>query len=143
MWFLAACAYIAYEVYKDNKKSKERKRLAKEKKEKKKKIKKCKEKLIKKMEENDDKELIELFKDVEQSESELVAINGELVENRNTIMGWLTNGGVTIIVNGVILGGGFCVVRGIIINSCKCRFLQSLTQNINRYFVGVERLKEN
>ena len=143
MWFLAACAYIAYEVYKDNKKSKERKRLAKEKKERKKKIKKCKEKLLKKMEENDDEELVQLFKDVEQSENELVAINGELVENRNTIMGLLTNGGVTIIVNGVILGGGYCVVRGIIINSCKCRFLQSLTQNINRYFVGVERLKEN
>ena len=143
MWFLAACAYIAYEVYKDNKKSKERKRLAKEKKEKKKELKKCKEKLLKKMEENDDEELVQLFKDVEQSENELVAINGELVENRNTIMGLLTNGGVTIIVNGVILGGGYCVVRGIIINSCKCRFLQSLTQNINRYFVGVERLKEN
>lgn len=143
MWFLAACAYIAYEVYKDNKKSKERKRLAKEKKEKKKELKKCKEKLLKKMEENDDEELVQLFKDVEQSENELVAINGELVENRNTIMGWLTNGGVTIFVNGVILGGGYCVVRGIIINSCKCRFLQSLTQNINRYFVGVERLKEN
>ena len=143
MWFLAACAYIAYEVYKDNKKSKERKRLAKEKKEKKKELKKCKEKLLKKMEENDDEELVQLFKDVEQSENELVSINGELVENRNTIMGLLTNGGVTIIVNGVILGGGYCVVRGIIINSCKCRFLQSLTQNINRYFVGVERLKEN
>ena len=143
MWFLAACAYIAYEVYKEDKKSKERKRLAKEKKEKKKRLKKCKEKLLKKMEENDDEELVQLFKDVEQSENELVGINGELVENRNTIMCWLTNGGVTIIVNGVILGGGFCVVRGIIINSCKCRFLQSLTQNINRYFVGVERLKEN
>ena len=143
MWFLAACAYIAYEVYKDNKKSKERWRLAKEKKEKKKELKKCKEKLLKKMEENDDEELVQLFKDVEQSENELVGINGELVENRNTIMCWLTNGGVTIIVNGVILGGGYCVVRGIIINSCKCRFLQSLTQNINRYFVGVERLKEN
>ena len=143
MWFLVAGVYIAYEVYKDNKKSKERKRLAKEKKERKKEIKKCKEKLLKKMEENDDEELIQLFKDVEQSENELAAINVELVQNRNTIMGWLTNGGVTIIVNGVILGGGYCVVRGIIINSCKCRFLQSLTQNINRYFVGVERLKEN
>ena len=95
------------------------------------------------MEDNEDNELIQVFKDVEQSENELSAINVELVQNRNTMMCWLTNGGVTIFVNGVILGGGFCVVRGIIINSCKCRFLQSLTQNINRYFVGVERLKEN
>ena len=143
MWIFIAGAFILYEAYKDNKKSKERKRLAKEKKEREKELKKCKEKLLKKMKESNDEELVQLFKDVEQSENELVSIKSELVENRNTMMCWLTNGGVTIFVNGVILGGGYYVVRGIIINSCKCRFLQSLTQNINRYFVGVERLKEN
>lgn len=143
MWFLVAGAYIAYEVYKDKQKSKERKRLEKEKKEREKEIKKCKEKLLKKMEESNDKELIQLYKDVEQSENNLVSINNELVLNRNTLTGWFTNGGLTIFLNGFVLGGGYCVVRGIIINSCKCRFLQSLTQNINQYFVGVKRIKKN
>lgn len=143
MWFLVAGAYIVYEVYKDKQKSKERKRLKKEKKEREKEIKKCKEKLLKKIEETNDEELVRLYKDVERSENELVSIKSELVLNRNTIKGWFTNGGLTIFVNGVVLGGGYCVVRGIIINSCKCRFLQSLTQSLNRYFMGVKRLKEN
>ena len=95
------------------------------------------------MEESNDKELIQLYKDVEQSENNLVSINNELVLNRNTLTGWFTNGGLTIFLNGFVLGGGYCVVRGIIINSCKCRFLQSLTQNINQYFVGVKRIKKN